>query len=228
MYPSNDQWGAPPASPPAGYGPPQSYGPPPQQWGPPPAPPGWGPAPQQPAQHRPAGPPPDPDELMSGGYKAAQFPDQAFGTVVGGPIVDKPVTSQQRDFDSGQLKFYDDGNPMWQIIVAVQAQPATVEDDGIRAFYLKTQIKKAVQEAVRLAGATRLEIGGVLQIRYVRDEPNSRGRGKPKKIYEARYTPPADDAQPAPATGPDPSVMAQLPAAEQQQLQSQFNPAPPF
>jgi hypothetical protein len=76
----------------------------------------------------------------------------------------------------------------------VQAQPASDDDDGIRAFYIKSQMKKAVQEAVRRAGAQRLEVGGDLFVRYLRDEPNSRGRGKDKKIYEARYTPPAGAA----------------------------------
>lgn len=192
MYPNNESWGAVAGGPqaPAGYGPPpqQPWGAPqPQQWL------GQQAAPQPAA--RPAVAPPDPDELMSGGHKAAVFPDQQFGTVVGGRIVEKPMTTQQLDFDSRQPKFYDDGNPMWQVVVAVQAQPATDDDDGIRAFYLKSQMKKAVQEAVRRGGAGRLEVGGELQIRYVRDEPNSRGRGKPKKIYEARYTPPT--GQPA-------------------------------
>lgn len=197
MYPNNDGWGAPQGGPqgPGGFGGPQ------QQYGAPM--PGAGYQPQA----RPPVTPPDPDELMSGGHKGASFPDQQYGTVVGGPIIDKPVTTQQRDFDSGQPKFYDDGNPMWQVVVAVQAQPATDEDDGIRAFYLRTQLKKAVQEAVRRAGADRLEVGGVLQVRYVRDEPNSRGRGKDKKIYEARYTAPGGTA---PATQAPPSAAAPL------------------
>jgi hypothetical protein len=220
MYPNSDPWSQPTPAPPPGYGQ-QPWGPP----QPPPAPGGWGP-PAQPPTQRPASPPPDPDELMGGGHKAAQFPDQEFGTVVGGEIVDKPTTTQQRDFDTGQLKFYPDGNPAWQIVVPVQAQPADGEDDGVRAFYLKGQMKKAVQEAVRRGGASRLEVGGVLHIRYVRDEPNSRGRGKPKKIYEARYVPPAGNP-PAP-TSPAPAVMAQLPAAQQQNLQSQFDSSPPF
>lgn len=198
MYPNQDPWGVQqggPQGPPPGWGQPPAWGAPaPQQ--------GWTPAPQQaPPAARPAVVPPDPDELMSGGHRAAVFPDQQFGTVVGGPIVEKPRTEQQRDFDSRQPKFYDDGNPMWQVVVAVQAGPASDDDDGVRAFYLKSQMKKAVQEAVRRAGAERLEVGGTLHIRYVRDEPNSRGRGKDKKIYEARYVPavPAAAAQANPA-----------------------------
>jgi hypothetical protein len=238
----NDPWGQPqggPQGPPAGWGPQPGYGPPPQQWGPPAAPQqqGWGqpPAQQAPAAAQRAVTPPDPDELMSGGHRSAVFPDQQYGTVVGGRIIEKPVTTQQRDFDSGQPKFYDDGNPMWQVVVAVQAQPATDEDDGVRAFYIKSQMKKAVQDAVRRAGAERLEVGGTLQVRYERDEPNSRGRGKDKKIYAARYTPPAGQA--APPTSPaaqasasqgirdtDVSRMASAPP----QQASAFDSEPPF
>lgn len=210
-------WGQPqpgpaPQPPAWGYSQQPGWGQPPQQ----PAPPqqqGWGQPPQQPAQQqrRPVGPPPDPDELMSGGHKAAVFPDQAFGTVVGGRIVGQPVTTQQLDFDSRQPKFYDDGNPMWQVVVAVQAQPPGDDDDGIRAFYIKAQMKRAVQEAVRRAGAPRLEVGGELHIRYVRDEPNSRGRGKDKKIYEARYTAPAGPAPAPPAARPTSAPISGLP-----------------
>ena len=100
MYPNNDPWGAVQGGPqaPAGYVPPQQpWAPQPQQWL------GQQAAAQQPA--RPAATPPDPDELMSGGHKAAAFPDQQFGTTVGGRIVEKPVTTQQLDFDSRQAKF---------------------------------------------------------------------------------------------------------------------------
>lgn len=209
MYPNQDPWGAPhggPQGPPPGYGQPQ-WAPPPQQGGVG----GWGAPQQAAAPARPAAPPPDPDELMQGGHKAATFPDQQFGHTVGGPIVEKPITTQQLDFDSRQPKFYDDGNPMWQVVVAVQAQPPTEDDDGIRAFYIKAQMKKAVQEAVRRAGAARLEVGGVLHVRYLRDEPNSRGRGKPKKIYEARYTPPAGGAAAPAAARPGNAPISGLP-----------------
>jgi hypothetical protein len=209
MY-GNDGWpaGAQPAQYPPQQAPAAWGGPPPVQapaWGgpPPQQAPAWGGPPPQAAQQAPAGPPPDPDELMGGGYKAAQFPDQAFGTTVGGTIVAAPHTTQQRDFDSGQLKFYPDtGAPAWQIVVPVQAQRATGDDDGVRAFYLKGQMKQAAQLAVRQAGAAKLEQGGQLFMRYVRDEPNARGRGKPKKIYEGKYVPPAGGSTPAPAAAP--------------------------
>lgn len=223
--PQGPGWGAPQQPQAWGNQPPQGWAPPPTQAAPQP--------PQPPA--RPAVTPPPPDELMAGGYKGAKFPDGQFGHVVGGEIIAAPETVQQRDFDSGQPKFYDDGNPMWQIVVPVQAEPATADDDGIRAFYIKAQMKQAVQQALRKAGAARLEVGGVLQIRYVRDEPNSRGRGKDKKIYEARYVPPPamSEADLAAATSTAVDQLARAhasspvlnkPAGEQ----SSFDDVPPF
>lgn len=133
----------------------------------------------------------DPNQfLMGGGVKSAAFPEKQYGTTVGGMIVREPELRQQTDFDDGKPKFYDNGDPMMQIVVHVQTDqrdPANPEDDGVRAFYIKAQMLQAVRQAVRAAGAKGLAQGGHLTIRYERDEPNSRGRGKDKKIYSAAY-----------------------------------------
>lgn len=137
------------------------------------------------------------DLLMGGGVKSAAFPDQQYGTTVGGPIVRPPTVSQQRDFDTNAPLTWDDGSPRLQIVVHVQTDqrdPADPQDDGVRAFYIKAQMQQAVRDAVRAAGAKGLDVGGHLHITYTRDEPNSRGRGKPKKVYSARYVPPAAQA----------------------------------
>lgn len=128
--------------------------------------------------------------LMGGGVKSAAFPEKQYGTTVGGFIVRDPELRQQTDFDDGKPKFYDNGDPMMQIVVHVQTDlrdPSDPEDDGVRAFYIKAQMLAAVRTAVRAAGGRGMEIGGHLTITYERDEPNSRGRGKDKKIYTARY-----------------------------------------
>lgn len=133
----------------------------------------------------------DPNQfLMGGGVKSASFPDQKYGTTVGGEIIREPELRQQTDFDDGKPKFYDNGDPMMHIVVQVQTaerDPLNAEDDGVRAFYIKAQMLQAVRTAVRVAGGKGLAQGGHLTIRYERDEPNSRGRGKDKKIYSAVY-----------------------------------------
>lgn len=128
--------------------------------------------------------------LMGGGVKSAAFPEKQYGTTVGGQIIREPELRQQTDFDDGKPKFYDNGDAMMQIVVHVQTSerdPSNPEDDGVRAFYIKAQMLQAVRTAVRAAGGKGLAQGGHLVIRYERDEPNSRGRGKDKKIYSAQY-----------------------------------------
>jgi hypothetical protein len=188
------------------------------------------------------------DLLMGGGIKSAAFPDQQYGHTVAGTIVRPPQVRQQTDFDTGKPKFFDNGDPMMQIVVQVQTDlrdPGDSSDDGVRAFYLRGQMQAAVREAVRAVGAKGLEVGGFLAVRYVKDEPNSRGRGKDKKVYAAKYTAPADQSAndalmagdhpavtPAPATSvPDLSgVLAQLSPEQRQALLAQQHTAsaPPF
>lgn len=162
------------------------------------------------------------DLLMGGGIKSASFPDGQYGTTVGGPIVREPEVRQQTDFDTGKPKVFDNGDPMMQIVVHIQTDlrdPADSTDDGVRALYLKAQMMQAVRDAIRAAGAKGLGVGGHLAVTYVRDEPNSRGRGKDKKIYTAAYRLPAAQAAtdvlmgtPAPQPVAQPAYVA--PAAQ--------------
>lgn len=227
MQPYDQGWGQPqqqpswgqPAQAPQGWGPPQQQGPPPG-WGPPPAPP-------QP----PAVTPPSADDFMTGGHRSAKF--DTFGQVIGGEIVEAPKVEQQTDPKTRAPQFYPSGDPKWVMLVAVQAQPAEADDDGIRTLYVKGDMKRAAQKAVAQAGAGRLEVGGVLQIRYVRDEPNSSGAGLPKKCYEARYTPPAGTS-PAPAATPRNAPISGLPmntpprGGSSSPPATAFDDAPPF
>lgn len=135
------------------------------------------------------------DLLMGGGVKSAKFPDQQYGTTVAGPIVRSPEVRQQTNFDDGKPLFFDDGSPRMQIVVQVQTDqrdPADPDDDGIRAFYIKTKMQAAVRDAVKRSGAKGIDVGGVLAITYTGDEPPPPGkRGKPSKVYSATYTPPS-------------------------------------
>lgn len=157
------------------------------------------------------------DFLMGGGAKSAQFPDRAYGTTVGGAIVRPPEVRQQTDKATGNPKFFDDGTPRNQLVVQVQTdQRADQNDDGVRAFYIKADMLRAVREAVRAAGAPGLQVGGVLAVTYIRDE---QGKGSiPKKIYTATYQPPAAQAANA-------MLMGQPAAPAPQQAYAQPTPA---
>lgn len=148
------------------------------------------------------------DFLMSGGRPSAKFP--TVGATVRGTVVDATV-EQQRDFQSGELKFWKDGKPMNQAVVTVQTDerdPDIEDDDGQRRLFVRGQMQAAVRDAVRKSGAGRLEVGGTLVVKYIRDEPAKTRGFNPSKVYEAAYKPPAStgvdeflgDSQPQPAT----------------------------
>jgi hypothetical protein len=133
--------------------------------------------------------------LMGNSVPGAKF--DAPGTGVGGPITEPPSMQQQRDFTTGELKVWNDGQPQRQLVVTVQTQlrdPEITEDDGKRRFYVKGELKKAVAAAVRAAGATALEVGGVLTVTYTGDGVSAgRGMNAPK-LYSATYVKPVAGA----------------------------------
>lgn len=168
------------------------------------------------------------DFLMSGGTTSAKFPE--IGATVTGSIIREPEVQQQRDFQTGEPKFWDDGKPMQQLQVVLstdQRDPENPDDEGERAVYIKGQMQKAVREAVRKSGAKGLAVGGKLTVTYTADG-EAKGRLNPPKIYAAAYEPPSvsaeflagpaepEQAAPAPAATPaapagiDPALLAAL------------------
>lgn len=155
------------------------------------------------------------DFLMGGGgAPSAKFPTP--GTTVGGRITEKPTVEQQRDIKTGEKKFWNDGNPMMQLVVTVQTDlrdPEIDEDDGRRRLFVKGQMKQAIADAVRTTGARGLEIGGTLTVTYTHDgQVTQRGFSAPKQ-YRAEYVAAATNA----LNTPDPGV---------QQTQQYQTPAP--
>lgn len=151
------------------------------------------------------------DFLLSGGVPSAKFP--AVGTTVKGTVVSSVVT-QQTDFTSNKPKFYDDGNPMMQVVITLQTDerdPAVDGDDGLRKIYVRGQMTAAVREALRNAGA-KLAVGGTLAVQYTGDKPAEKPGLNPAKVYRAQYAPPAAGTEaandllgataPAPAAAP--------------------------
>lgn len=172
------------------------------------------------------------DFLMGGGAPSAKFP--AIGALVAGRIATQPTVEQQRDYTTGELKFWKDGNPMMQLVVTLATNdrsPEITDDDGTRRLYVKGQMKTAIQQAVKTAGARGLEVGGVLTVRYVSDGPQDNPRFSPPKQFTAHFAPAAQvemqtgqqPAAPAPQQGV-PAVHGQ-PLTPQQAAAAQQNPA---
>lgn len=129
------------------------------------------------------------DFLMASGVTSFKF--DPIGTTIKGPIVSLDL-HQQKDFTSGALLTWEDGRPKMQlrVVLATDARDND-EDDGHRAIYVKGQLQQAVRDAVKAAGAAKIEVGGTLAVRYDSDgEPPKRGLNAPK-IYKAKYEAPA-------------------------------------
>lgn len=134
------------------------------------------------------------DFLMSGGGgKTAKFPTP--GTMVRGKVL-SAEPRQQREYNPdgvGKPKFWDDGKPMMELVIALQTteiDPDDEQDDGVRMVYASNKMLKAVKEAVRPHGG--LAIGGDLAIKYTGDgEAKTRGF-HPPKLYKAQYAPPVE------------------------------------
>ena len=131
------------------------------------------------------------DLIMGSGAPGAKFP--SVGTVVKGEILETGV-SQQRDYGTGELKFWSDGNPMMQAVLTIQTaerDPEITDDDGQRRLFISSRkMRDAVRDAVKTAGAKTLEVGGTITVQYTGDgEPT--GNGNPPKLYRAKYEPPA-------------------------------------
>ncbi|MFD0358404.1 hypothetical protein ACFVHW_32430 [Streptomyces sp. NPDC127110] len=129
------------------------------------------------------------DFLMGGGgAPSAKFPTP--GTTVTGRITERPTVEQQRDIKDGTPKFWSDGNPMNQLVITVQTDlrdHEIDEDDGRRRLFVKGQLKNAVADAVRSAGARGLEVGGILTVTYTHDGQATQRGFSPPKQYTAQY-----------------------------------------
>jgi hypothetical protein len=128
--------------------------------------------------------------LLSSGVAAAKF--EHPGTSVSGKITLLRV-EQQREIDSGKPKYWDNGEPQMQIVCHVQTSirdPQVPDDDGVRALYIRNNMKAAVSTAVRKSRA-KLETGGVLTVTYTGDGERKSAAFNPPKLYAAEYAPPS-------------------------------------
>lgn len=147
------------------------------------------------------------DFFNGGGVKSAQFGKQQKGmspvpgTVEHGLIVEQPETMQKRKYapgkaDDGALLFWDEEKtqPQYQLVVKIQTEHRDDEDDdGVRAIYIFGQLKAEVQKALKAVGAKKLEIGGHLYVKFVKQIINDNSFRQ--NIWEAKYEKPEPVAQ---------------------------------
>lgn len=179
--------------------------------------------------------PPSSDDFLNGkSVKSFSF-DVEPPARLGGQITELPPVIQKRDFDTGDLLYWNDGRPKWVMPVYCQTDARDdQDDDGVRAHYLEYKKANAVKAALKAAGVERLEVGGTLWLTYLPPKP---ARGAAKN-YSAEYTPPPPGfVDPktqeaawnavAPGGQTDPWAVGQQPPSQQQYAPPQQAYQPP-
>lgn len=103
----------------------------------------------------------------------------------------------RRHRETGELLYWvnrkptvaDGGDPVFDNVLMVQAEPVDDDDDGMRALYLDRDVQKAVRSAVQASGATGIALGGqIIGLMFVGADPKIKGA----REYQAKgYQPPA-------------------------------------
>lgn len=170
--------------------------------------------------------------LMGGKVKSAKL--TLGGPKVTGTIVEEPTEVQMRDYDTDELLWLDppkgspEGTPKQpknQIRTLIQTELRDGDDDdGIRALFLKGDLRMKTRDACRAAGSPQgLEIGGRITVEVVRTEPCFNDSGKPlndQKIHAVTYV------KPTPRSNLDGSAAGAAPAAATTQAAPTSAPKP--
>lgn len=139
-------------------------------------------------------------QIMGSGSAAFSF--NYRGDKIVGQILTEPKSVQQKVFGSAtnELAFWPSGDPKMQVVFQVQtawrnyeginSPDRTQPDSGVRTVYLKGKhMEKAFKDAILAAGATWLDIGGMVSVEYVGDDLQSKAGIKPK-LFAVRYQAP--------------------------------------
>lgn len=141
---------------------------------------------------------PDANDVLFGSNAPTAKFDQP-GTTIGGVIAALPRAFQEREFNiqtqrsDGPGKTFPSGDPIMGVAIDVQTNlrdPSIQNDDGIRTIYVQgKRLKDAVRDAVRQAGAQRLEVGAEIWVTFT-GLGQAAGPGvNPPKEYAVRYVP---------------------------------------
>lgn len=174
------------------------------------------------------------DDFFGGSSKSASFAGQP-GIAWGGVIDRIGSKVQKREYspngELGALKFYPGTqDPIWQLPITILTDardPAVPNDDGRRTIYFEGSKRRALIDALKVAGLRGPVLGDWLSLTYYADE---QGKGtQPKKLYRAEYAVnPNPNARGASYQAPDAAPAAQSDGffgGGQQQAQQRTQPA---
>lgn len=165
------------------------------------------------------------------------FKDREYGFFYEGVVIDPPRKLQSRDFESGNLAFWDDGTPKMSVVfgIKVTACPDSEQIGEERSIWVAkgSNLYSAVAAGQR-AGGGHVRKGGTIRVTFDSERPNEKN---PKlnaiKQYTVNWTEPDGFAEtttapaaPAPAMT-KPTTPAVAPTAMTAPAASAAAPAAP-
>jgi hypothetical protein len=97
---------------------------------------------------------------------------------------------QATDFGSNDLKFYDDGKPIFDLIATgmTEYRDATnSDDDGTRRLFFTSSMRRALQDEMKAKKLKRFGIGTQITVELTGFKPNP--KGKPTKLFNVTINP---------------------------------------
>lgn len=139
------------------------------------------------------------DFLFASGARSAKF--EEVGDAIKGVVTSAEV-KQATDLE-GNPKTWDNGDPVMQLVVTLQTDERDGDDDdGTRRLYAKggnyeaasgtgTSMLNALRDAIKKAGATKLENGGQLTVKHTGLGKKKKAAHNAPKLYTAKYEAPS-------------------------------------
>lgn len=108
------------------------------------------------------------------------------GHTVVGKVIEAPAETQHRDFATGALDTWDNGDPKMSVVTRLE-----VNGEKLALWCIRpSALYGAIVEAVQRAGATGVDVGGWLKITYTGDKAPDRAGMNPAKQFHVDYSAP--------------------------------------
>jgi len=126
------------------------------------------------------------------------FKEKPIGTTYTGKVVEAPQFVQARDYLTGDLDFWPDGNKKMTVVTGLE-----INGERFNLWAPKpSALFRACSEAQEKAGS-QIAVGGTLTITFTGEQPNENPRLNAQKLYSVVYQPNNPFAEPQinPQTG---------------------------
>lgn len=161
-------------------------------------------------------------QVMAGGTPSFFQREDPVGTSVTG-TVESIEAQQQHDMDTQEPKYFDNGQPMMQVVIhiATTLRDATIPgDDGVRAVYVKGKNLATLRQASRMVGRDFPHVGDGFTATYTANGEAKKRGWNPPKLYSYEIVPNQNQVIQA-MNAAEPQPQPQQPAFQQPQVNAQ-------